>query len=448
MNIREYKKRQKNLLKAIGLNSAAIIPTATEKTRNRDADFPFRPDSDFRYITGFNEPESVAVFIPGRLSGQKTSQKASQRKGQYVLFCRESDPLMEIWNGRREGIEGATNNYQADEVFPISQLDEILPTLLENVERVYYSIGYDESFDKRLMEWVNKVRKKARTGILAPQEFHSLDHIIHEMRLIKSDTEVKIIREACKISAKAHIKAMQACKPGIREYAVEAELNHTFTAHGCPAAYTSIVGSGENGCILHYTENNAVLKDGDLLLIDAGAELDCYASDITRTFPVNGKYSPEQKIIYEIVLAAQLAAIKKIKPGNHWNQPHETAVKVLTKGLLDIGLLKGDLNKLVKDQAYNQFYMHRTGHWLGMDVHDVGDYRTKGKWRKFEQGMVLTVEPGLYIAANAKGVAKKWWDIGVRIEDDILVTKTGYDILSKDTPKTVDEIEIVMQKML
>ena len=436
MNVREYKKRQKTLLKALsaksGTTSAAIIPTATEKTRNRDADYAFRPDSDFRYMTGFNEPESVAVFIPGR------------KDGQYVLFCRESDPLMEIWNGRRAGLDGAKNDYQVDEVFSIDKLDEVLPTLLENVERVYYSIGNDENFDKRLMEWVNKVRKKARIGILAPQEFHSLDHIVHEMRLIKSSAEIKTIRDACKISAKAHKKAMQACKPGIREHAVEAELNHTFTAHGCPAAYTSIVGGGENGCILHYTENNAVLEDGHLLLIDAGAELDCYASDITRTFPVNGKYSTEQKIIYEIVLAAQLAAINKVKPGNHWNQPHEAAVKVLTKGLLDIGLLKGDLNKLIKDNAYNKFYMHRTGHWLGMDVHDVGDYKTNGKWRKFEAGMVLTVEPGLYISAGSKGVAKKWWDIGIRIEDDILVTKTGFDVLSKDTPKTVLEIESLM----
>ena len=410
MIIREYKKRQKSLLKALGSNSAAIIPTATEKTRNRDADYAFRPDSDFRYMTGFNEPEAVAVFIPGR------------KDGQYVLFCRESDPLMEIWNGRRAGLDGAKSDYQVDEVFSINKLDEILPTLLENIERVYYSIGYDESFDKRLMEWVNKVRHKARTGILAPQEFHSLDHIIHELRLIKSSAEIKTMRDACKISAKAHKKAMQACKPGIREHVVEAELNHTFTAHGCPAAYTSIVGGGENGCILHYTENDAELKDGDLLLIDAGAELDCYASDITRTFPVNGKYNPEQKIIYEIVLAAPFAA--------------------------RIGLLKGDLNKLIKDNAYNKFYMHRTGHWLGMDVHDVGDYKINGKWRKLEAGMVLTVEPGLYIAANSKGVAKKWWDIGIRIEDDILVTKTGFDVLSKDTPKTIEEIERLMQRSL
>ncbi len=439
LNLREYKKRQKALLKSLGANSAAIIATATEKTRNRDADYAFRPDSDFRYITGFNEPESVAVFIPNR-------KRADGKQGQYVLFCRESDPLMEVWHGRRAGLEGAQNIYQIDEVFAINKLDDVLPTLLENTNRVYYSIGYDEAFDKRLMTWVNKVRAKARTGVTAPHEFHSLDRIIHEMRLIKSSAEIKTMRDACKISAKAHINAMQACKPGIREHVVEAEINHTFTAHGCPAAYTSIVGGGENGCILHYTENNAELNDGDLLLIDAGAELDCYASDITRTFPVNGTYSKEQKIVYEIVLAAQLAAIKKVKAGNHWNQPHEAAVKILTKGLLDIGLLKGDLNKLIKENAYNKFYMHRTGHWLGMDVHDVGDYKINGKWRKLEAGMVLTIEPGLYIAAKSKGVAKKWWNIGIRIEDDVLVTKTGFDVLSKDTPKTVTDIETLMAK--
>lgn len=429
----EYKKRQKKLLKSLGKNCAAILPTASEKTRNRDADFPFRPDSDFRYITGFNEPESVAVFVPGR------------QKGQYVLFCRESDPLMEIWNGRRAGLSGAKKDYQVDEVFPISKLDEILPDLLENIHRVYYSIGYNESFDKQLMGWVNQVRQKARKGVSAPQEFHALDNIIHEMRLFKSPAEIKTMRQAAKISAKAHIKAMQACKPGIPEHAVEAELNHTFTSYGCPAAYTSIVGGGENGCILHYTENNAPLNDGDLLLIDAGAELDCYASDITRTFPVNGTFSPEQKTLYNIVLKAQLAAIKKVKPGNHWNQPHEAAVKVLTEGLMDVGLLKGDLKTLIEKQAYNKFYMHRTGHWLGMDVHDVGDYKIQGKWRKLEPGMVLTIEPGLYIAAGSKGVAKKWWNIGIRIEDDVLVTKNGHDVLSKDTPKSVDEIETLMK---
>ena len=420
-------------MRQLAKNSIAILPTATEKTRNRDSEFPFRPNSDFIYLTGFNEPESVAIFIPDK------------RSGKFILFCRERDEKMEIWNGRRAGLEGAKQRYGADEVYPIHDIDEVLPTLLENRERIYYTIGDDELFDKRLIEWVNKVRRKARTGILAPQEFVSLDPVIHEMRLFKSKAEIKIMRNAAKISAEAHIKAMQACKPGIREHVVEAELAHTFTKHGCEPAYNSIVGGGENACILHYTENDAQLDDGHLLLIDAGAELDYYASDITRTFPVNGTFSEEQKTIYHIVLKAQLAAIKKVKPGNHWNQPHDAAVRELTKGLLSIGLLKGKLSELINNKAYQTFYMHRTGHWLGMDVHDVGDYKTDGKWRTLTPGMVLTVEPGLYIPANSKGVNKKWWNIGIRIEDDVLVTADGCDILSKDTPKTITEIESIMQ---
>jgi len=434
INQSEFKKRRQKLMQMLDKNSVAIIPTANEKTRNRDSEYPFRPDSDFIYLTGFNEPESVAVFIPEKKSGK------------FVLFCRERDPKMEIWNGRRAGLDGAKKEFGADETYSISDMDDVLPTLLENRERVYYTIGNDEFFDKRLTEWINKVRRKARMGILAPQEFVSLEPFIHEMRLFKSNAEVKTMRQAAKISAEAHIKAMQACKPGMREHAVEAELSYTFTKYGCPPAYSSIVGAGENGCILHYTENDAELSDGHLLLIDAGAELNYYASDITRTFPVNGIFTPEQKVIYEIVLKAQIAAIKKVKPGNHWNQPHDAAVRELTKGLIDIGILKGDLKKLIKNNAYQDFYMHRTGHWLGMDVHDVGDYKINGKWRKLEPGMVLTVEPGLYIAANSKGVNKKWWDIGIRIEDDVLVTKDGFDVLSKDTPKTITEIENVMNQ--
>ena len=432
MNKNEFKSRRKKLIQHIGKNSLAILPTAPEKIRNRDADYPYRADSDFYYLTGFREPEAVAVFIPGR------------KAGEYVLFCRERNPLMETWNGRRAGTAGAVERYQANEAYPIDKMDEILPILMENRERIFYTIGKDESFDKRLMEWVNKVRQKARAGILAPQEFISLDPVIHEMRLRKSKAEIDVMRKAANISAEAHIKAMQACRPQIKEYVVEAEISHTFTKHGCPPAYTSIVGGGENACILHYTENNALLNDGELLLIDAGAELDCYASDITRTFPVNGKFSPEQKILYEIVLKAQLAAIQKVKPGNHWNQPHEAAVRELTKGLIENKLLKGDLQNNIKNNSYQKYYMHRTGHWLGLDVHDVGDYKVNGKWRTLEPGMVLTIEPGLYIAPNTKGAAKKWWNIGIRIEDDVVVTKDGCEILTRKTPKTVREIESIM----
>ncbi len=435
MLAREFIQRRKKLLKQIGRNAVAILPTATEKIRNRDAEYPFRADSDFYYLTGFCEPEAVAVFIPGR------------KAGEYVLFCRERDPLRETWNGRRAGLEGAVSQYGAQESHPITEIDTILPELLENRERVYYTIGKDEHFDKRLIDWVNKVRQKSRSGILAPQEFVALDPILHEMRLRKSRGEIALMRKAANISAEAHIKAMQTCRPGMQEHAVEAELLHTFTKHGCPPAYTSIVGGGENACILHYTENNAVLKDGDLLLIDAGAELDCYASDITRTFPVNGRFSKEQKILYEIVLRAQLAAISKVKPGNHWNQPHEAAVRELTKGLVANKLLRGSVQDNIKAEKYKKFYMHRTGHWLGLDVHDVGDYKVNGKWRTLEPGMVLTVEPGLYIAPEMKGIAKKWLGIGIRIEDDVLVTDTGCEVLSRKAPKTVEEIEAIMARV-
>ncbi len=428
----EFKKRRQQLMQLLGNNSIAILPTATEKNRNSDSDFPFRPTSDFIYLTGFNEPESVAVFITGK------------KNGKFIVFCRERNAKMEIWHGRRAGLEGVKKDFGADEVYAISELDEILPTLFENRERIYYTLAQNISFDKHILQGIGAVRQKARTGISAPEAVISLDPIIHEMRLFKNKAEIQTMRKAAKISAAAHIKAMQTCRPGIREYEVEAELNHTFTKHGCPPAYNSIVGGGENGCILHYTENNAVLNDGELLLIDAGAELNYYASDITRTFPVNGTFSPEQKQVYNIVLKAQLAAIKKVKPGNHWNQPHDAAVKELTKGLIDMGLLKGDLKELIKNKAYQSFYMHRTGHWLGMDVHDVGQYKTQGKWRKLEPGMVLTIEPGLYIAAKSKGVNKKWWNIGIRIEDDVLVTQDGCDVLSKDTPKTVSDIEAIM----
>lgn len=434
MNQNEFKQRRKKLLQHIGKNGVAVLPTAQEKIRNRDAEYPYRADSDFYYLTGFREPESVMVLIPGR------------KAGEYVLFCRERDPLMETWSGRRAGVEGAVQQYGAQEAYPINQIDDILPALLENRERVFYTMGKDEVFDQRLMQWINKVRSKVRTGIVAPQEFISLDHIIHEMRLRKSNAEINLMRKAANISAEAHIKAMQACRPGIKEYVVEAELAHTFTKNGCPPAYTSIVGGGENACILHYTENNAELKDGELLLIDAGAELECYASDITRTFPINGKFSKEQKIIYEIVLRAQLAAIKKVKPGNHWNQPHEAAVKELTKGLLENKLLRGDLKTNIENNSYQKYYMHRTGHWLGLDVHDAGDYKINGKWRTLEPGMVLTVEPGLYIAAETPGAARKWWNIGVRIEDDVLVTDDGCEVLSRKVPKTVADIEAIMTK--
>ncbi|VAX11746.1 Xaa-Pro aminopeptidase [hydrothermal vent metagenome] len=433
MSTQEFKRRRRQLMGMMDEHSVAILPTAPVYIRNRDVEFPYRPDSDFFYLTGFPEPEAVVVLIPGR------------EHGEYILFCRENDPKMETWNGPRAGQEGAIANYHADDCFPIGDIDDILPGLLENKARVFYTMGAHPDFDRRLIGWVNHLRKQSRAGIHTPGEFVALDHLVHDMRLYKSSFEIKAMRLAAKISAEAHTRAMQHCKPGMMEYQLEAELLHTFMYHGARSpAYASIVGSGVNGCILHYVENSAKMKDGDLVLIDAGAEIECYAADISRTFPVNGRFSPAQKVLYELVLATQLAAIEQVQPGNHWNDPHEAAVKVLTQGLKDLGLLKGTLKTLLKNQAYRQFYMHRTGHWLGLDVHDVGDYKIDTQWRVLEAGMILTVEPGLYIPAGIKGVAKKWWNIGIRIEDDVLVTRDGHEVLSDGVVKHVDDIEALM----
>ncbi|HKK15490.1 MAG TPA: Xaa-Pro aminopeptidase [Gammaproteobacteria bacterium] len=430
---KEYKRRRKKLMDMMGNESVAIIPTANVYIRNRDVEFPFRPDSDFYYLTGYPEPEAVAVLIPDR------------HQGEYVLFCRENDPVMETWNGKRAGIDGAVEIYGADDAFPIDDMDEILPGLLENQERIYYTMGTNVSFDQRVLGWVNQVRKRARTGVSAPDEFVSLNHFVHEMRLYKSRSEVAAMRKAAKISSRAHIRAMQYCRPGLMEYQLEAELKYVFMQSGArDPAYPPIVGGGANSCILHYTENDQPLRSGDMLLIDAGGEYRGYASDISRTFPVNGKFSTAQRQVYEMVLQAQLAAIDKVRPGNHWNEPHEAAVRVLTEGMVDLGILRGKVRDLIKNQEYTKFYMHRTGHWLGMDVHDVGDYKVEGEWRTFEPGMVLTVEPGIYLPAGSKGLARKWWNIGIRIEDDVLVTRNGHDVLSKDAPKTIADIETVM----
>ena len=319
------------------------------------------------------------------------------------------------------------------------------PGLLEDKERLFFNIGSDRVFDQKVVGWVNQVRQRARAGVSAPDEIISPNHFLHEMRLYKSRHEIKLMRRAAKISAAAHMRAMRSCYPGMMEYQLESELNHEFMQQGARAsAYPAIVGGGANACVLHYVENNQALKDGDVVLIDAGCEYQGYASDITRSFPVNGEFTEEQAIIYEIVLEAQLAALEEVKPGNYWNDPHVAATRVLTEGLLSAGILKGRLKTLMKDQVYAQYYMHRTGHWLGMDVHDVGDYKIEGEWRTLEPGMVLTIEPGLYLPKGTKGLNKRWWNIGIRIEDDVLVTKQGHDILSKDAPKTIDEIEQLM----
>ncbi|WP_271409716.1 Xaa-Pro aminopeptidase [Pseudomonas sp. Q1-7] len=429
----EYARRRKALMAQMEANSIAILPAAPVCIRNRDVEHVYRQDSDFQYLSGFPEPEAVLVLIPGR------------EHGEYVLFCRERDPERELWDGLRAGQDGAIRDFGADDAFPIGDIDDILPGLIEGRSRVYYSIGTNTEFDQHLMEWVNTIRSKARQGAQPPKEFVALDHLLHDMRLYKSAAEVKVMREAAEVSARAHVRAMQAARAGLYEYHLEAELEYEFRRGGAKMpAYGSIVAAGKNACILHYRENDAPLKDGDLVLIDAACELDCYASDITRTFPVSGRFSPEQKAIYELVLKSQEAAFEEIAPGKHWNEAHEATVRVITAGLVDLGLLKGEVDELIASEAYKAFYMHRAGHWLGMDVHDVGEYKVGGEWRVLEPGMAMTVEPGIYIGADNQDVAKKWRGIGVRIEDDVVVTKSGCDILTGGVPKTVDEIEALM----
>ena len=421
-------------MQQIGKGNIGLIGSAPVQTRNRDVDYPYRQDSDFYYLTGFNEPEALAVFIPGR------------PQGQYILFCREFDEKKALWEGAHAGLGGATDDYGADDAFPIDDLDDILPGLLENKAKVFYPMGRDSDLDHHLLDWVHHLRNQARAGVSAPLELVSLEHILHEMRLVKSPAEIKLMRRAAEVSADAHLKAMRNCRVGLFEYQIEAEIIYHFLQQGLRAvAYPSIVAGGNNACVLHYTQNKDKLAAGDLLLIDAGAECDHYAADITRTFPVSGRFTEPQRLLYQLVLEAQSAAIAEIKPGAPWNAAHDASVNVLTKGLVKLGLLKGKVAKLIKDEAYKTFYMHRIGHWLGMDVHDVGDYKVNGEWRLLEPGMVLTVEPGLYVAKDCETVDGQWRGIGIRIEDDVLVTNDGHEILTGGVPKTIEEIEAIMQ---
>ncbi len=430
----EFARRRRDLMAQMEPDSIAIVPAGIEKIRNRDVEFPFRQDSDFYYLTGFPEPDAVLVLMPGRAHGE------------VVVFCRERDPTQELWNGYRAGPEGVCAKYGADDAFPINDMDDILPGLIEGRERVYYAMGRNADFDRRVMHWINVIRSKVRAGAHPPGEFLDLDHLLHDLRLFKSAGELRVMKEAGQISARAHCRAMTFCKPGMYEYQLEAEILHEFGRSGSRSpAYGTIVGGGANGCILHYRENDTVLRDGDLVLIDAGCELEHYAADITRTFPVNGKFSKEQQALYEVTLEAQHKAIAATKAGAHWNEPHDAAVKTIAQGLKDLGLLEGELNEIIETESYKRFYMHRTGHWLGMDVHDVGDYKVGGDWRILEPNMVLTVEPGIYVSPHDSEVARKWRGIGIRIEDDVVVTKKGCDVLTGDVPKAVRDIEKLMK---
>ncbi len=413
----------------------AIIPTAPEQLRNRDAHYPYRFDSYFYYLTGFREPEAVLVIIAA-------NEKAAAK---HILFCREKNQEREIWDGFRYGPEAAKEVFGFDETYPITKLDELLPELLVNQPAVYAALGHAHSWDQRIIGWLNRVREQSRSGMAVPGEIYDYRALLDEMRLIKGIDELQIMQRAADISTQAHQRAMQTTCPGMREYEIEAELLYTFYRHGAQApAYTSIVAGGANACVLHYVDNNGELKSGDLLLIDAGCELDGYASDITRTFPVDGRFTPEQRDVYQLVLAAQLEAIAQVKPGNRWNDPHQAALRVLAQGFIDLGLCRGNVDAVLETEDYKRFYMHRTGHWLGMDVHDVGEYKQRGDWRLFQPGMVLTVEPGCYIRPT-DDVPEHFWNIGIRIEDDVLVIPTGHEILTMAAPKTIEEIEELMQ---
>lgn len=430
----EFARRRRQLMRMAGPDAIVIVPAAAQRVRSNDTYYRYRQDSDFWYLTGFAEPEAVLVLVPGRAAGET------------LMFCRERDPEREAWDGARIGPEGAVDQLGLDDAYPFADMDEILPRLIEGRNRVYCQFGRDADFDLMLIGWVKRVRLQAKQSGQSPHEFQELGHLLHDLRLYKSPAERRLMAEAARIAALAHMDAMRIARPNMYEYEIEAELLYRFHRHGAVASYEPIVGSGANACVLHYINNRAQMHDGDLLLIDAGAEVQGYASDITRTFPVNGHFSKPQRTLYELVLAASDAARNIVRPGVSWNAPHQAAVEVLAEGLLSLGLIKGSLKQCLEQHTYRRFYMHKTGHWLGLDVHDVGDYRIDGEFRILEPDMVFTIEPGLYIAPDAPGVAAKWRGIGIRIEDDVVVTRKGIKVLSDGVPRDPDAIEALMAR--
>ena len=429
-----FSERRSQLSKKVLEGSAIIISSASVKSRISDTEYAYRQDSNFYYLSGYEEPESLLLIRP------------DHEKEKFVMFCRERDPQREQWDGFRTGQEGAIEQYGADAAHSINSIGEMMPSLLEGVKNIYFSMSAPCGVDLKISDWIESIRKNTRAGAEPPQNLLSLDSILHEMRLIKEDYEMNLMRQAANITTEAHVRAMQAVTPGMFEYQLEAEYLYAFNKNGARSpAYNSIVGGGNNSCILHYVENNAELQDGDLVLVDAGCEYQYYASDVTRTFPVNGKFSPEQKEIYSIVLEAHKQSMEEAKPGNKWNLMHEKSVEVIVEGLLSIGLLKGTKEEIIEKGEYSKFYMHRIGHWLGMDVHDVGSYKQDGDWRELEKGMVMTVEPGIYILDSIEGIDDKWKGIGVRIEDDIAITDSGFELLTPDVPRTIEEVEQTVQ---
>jgi len=432
ISAKEFKKRRKQIAHIIGTDSIAIVKARDVCLRNGDADYKYRPDSNFFYLSGCHEPNSLMVICPDHESGDD------------VLFCREIDPDNVVWNGPMLGLNDATEKLMFDTSYDINAINKIIPQLMEGRDKVYFMLGMDSELDKTIVEWTNAVRRVKWAKSEAPHELVSLKPFLDDMRVYKSKDEIKCMQKSADIAADAHVKMMQTCQPGLFEYHLNAEFLHSITKKNSHISYLPIVGGGDNACILHYINNNKELNDGDLVLIDAGAEYDYYASDITRTFPVNGKFTSAQAEIYQIVLDAHTAALEKAKPGSHWNEPHEAAVEVITQGLINIGLLKGDLKTNLEEHNYAKYYMHKTGHWLGLDVHDCGDYSVDGLWVELEKDMVFTIEPGIYINSEAK-VPEKYKGIGVRIEDDVLITKNGHKILSNKVPRTINEIEAIMR---
>jgi len=427
-----FARRRRQLMRMAGEEAIIVVPAAPERVRSRDTFYPYRQDSDLLYLTGFQEPDAVLVLIPGR------------RHGETVLFCRERDPEREAWDGPRVGPEGAVEAHGVDDAYPIDDLDEILPGLLEGRQRVYYHFGRDVEFDLKLIGWVNRVRAMMKMGNRPPHEFLELGHLLDEMRLFKDRDELRFMRRAAKISVEAHAAAMRAVRPGMHENQLQAELEYVFRRHGAEPAYGSIVGAGANGCVLHYVANNAPIGESDLVLVDAGAEYRGYAADITRTFPASGRYTKEQRLLHDLVHEAQRASLARSKPGNAYAEVHQAAVETLTEGLLRLGLLKGTLEQRLADEGYRRFYPHKTGHWIGLDVHDVGDYRIEGESRLIEPGMVFTIEPGLYVRPDDTSVPAKWRGIGIRIEDDVLITRDGHEVLTEGLARSADETEAFM----
>ncbi|MCC5067718.1 aminopeptidase P N-terminal domain-containing protein [Xanthomonas campestris] len=428
----EYARRRKQLMQMAGEQAILILPAAPERVRSHDTHYPYRQDSDFWYLSGFPEPEAVLVLVPGR------------KHGETILFCRERDAEREAWDGPRAGQEGAVAQYGMDDAYPIDDVDEILPGLLEGRSRVYYHFGRDVDFDLKLIGWLKRVREQVRHGAQPPHEFLELGHLLHEQRLFKSRDEIALMQQAADISVRAHRAAMRLARPGVHEYQLQAEIEREFRAADAWPAYGSIVGTGSNACVLHYRANNARSRDGELVLVDAGAEYRGYAADITRTFPVNGRFSAAQRALHDLVGAAQAAALAQAQPGIAYEAGHLAAVQALTEGLLRLGLLKGSLERNLAEGHYKRFYRHKTGHWLGLDVHDVGEYRLAGESRLLEPGMVFTIEPGLYVSADDTSVDAKWRGIGIRTEDNVLITADGHRVLTDALARSADEIEAEM----